>query len=55
MSRSSVFKTQYNLGKGLQATVISTPDTQQSLRYDYIETPLQSTCDHQSGFHSRKA
>lgn len=52
MPSGSLFKTQYNMGKGLQATVIPIPGTQQSLRYDYIETPLQSTRDHECGLYS---
>lgn len=44
----SIFKKEYNSGKGFQATISSSnsiPGAKQSLRCDYKETLLQSTCD----------
>lgn len=52
---ASIFKTQYNSGNGFQATISPIcffPGSQQSLRCEYIETSLQSACDHATGFYN---
>lgn len=46
----SAYLKQYSLGKGFQAIISPGPGTQESLRCDYIETLLQSTCAYEGGF-----
>lgn len=47
----SILKTQYNLEKGFQATIIPISGVQWSLRCDYIETLLESIRNCEAGLY----